>query len=370
MSVARVTLENFKGHRLTEIPLGPLTVLVGGNSTGKTSVLEAIHLVASRVGTMQWYRTDLLAGEEVRQGTDGFRIRLDFQANADEFVEYGLRKRGDALLERCAWATKGQRGEREAELGGAVDATARQVLRQSLGERAPTYLALDPAALAAPSTLEVAERTTEMHPSGRGLAGVLAILRLFEPEAFDRVLVSLREVVPSLRQIHVVRSAFAEERYDGEDDRTHTVKVQGTALRFDFVGATDIPATQVSEGTLLALGLITAAYLAPEQHVILLDDLERGLHPTAQQALVMLLRKLLAERPQLQVVATSHSPYLLDALEHDEVRLTTLDGDGSVLCAPLRSHPEFDQWKTLVKPGELWMSGLEGWIRPVPEPVS
>jgi hypothetical protein len=65
----------------------------------------------------------------------------------------------------------------------------------------------------------------------------------------------------------------------------------------------------------------------------------------------------------LQIVATSHSPFLLDALEHREVRLTTLADDGSVLCAPLGEHPSFERWKNLVHPGELWSSELEDWLR-------
>ena len=43
-------IHNFKNLRNLEMDLEPLTVLVGANGSGKTSVLEAIHLAVQRRG--------------------------------------------------------------------------------------------------------------------------------------------------------------------------------------------------------------------------------------------------------------------------------------------------------------------------------
>lgn len=45
-----VTIENFRGIEKLEVPLSPLTVLVGPNGVGKSSVLDAISLGARDVG--------------------------------------------------------------------------------------------------------------------------------------------------------------------------------------------------------------------------------------------------------------------------------------------------------------------------------
>jgi predicted ATPase len=50
--ITSVTIENFKNLRHQEIALEPLTVFVGPNGSGKTSVLEAIHLAALAMAGM------------------------------------------------------------------------------------------------------------------------------------------------------------------------------------------------------------------------------------------------------------------------------------------------------------------------------
>ncbi len=124
----------------------------------------------------------------------------------------------------------------------------------------------------------------------------------------------------------------------------------------------DIPARMVSDGTLLILGLLSAMMGPNHPKLILLDDLDHGLHPRAQRDLVTLLRKLFEQDPALQIVATTHSPYLLDQLEPKEIRLTTRLGDGSVACARLDEHPDFEKWKEAMAPGEFWSMVGEKWV--------
>jgi ABC-type multidrug transport system ATPase subunit len=136
----------------------------------------------------------------------------------------------------------------------------------------------------------------------------------------------------------------------------------GDALVFDLVGAPDIPGQMVSEGTLLVLGLL-AVFLGPgHPDLLLLDDLDRGLHPRAQQDLITLLRRLLEQHPEKQIVATTHSPFLLDGLNAQEIRLTTLREDGSVACGRLVEHAQFEKWKDTMTPGELWSVFGEKWV--------
>ena len=78
--------------------------------------------------------------------------------------------------------------------------------------------------------------------------------------------------------------------------------------------------------------------------------------------MIRLLRTILDWNPDLQIVATTHSPYLVDCLRPEEVRLTTLNDDGTVSIASLVEHPDFDKWKDEMAPGEMWSLFGEKWV--------
>ena len=73
-------------------------------------------------------------------------------------------------------------------------------------------------------------------------------------------------------------------------------------------------------------------------------------------------RGLLETNPLLQIAATTHSPYLLDCMETDEVRMTFLKEDGATACASLADHPNFPKWKDEMTPGEMWSLFGEKWL--------
>lgn len=110
------------------------------------------------------------------------------------------------------------------------------------------------------------------------------------------------------------------------------------------------------------LGLLTTLMGPSRPRLALLDDLDRALHPKAQEQVVATIRRLLDQNPDMQIVATTHSPYLLHHLEPEEVRLTTLGDDGSVVCGRLDEHPKFEKWKEEMTPGELWSLFGEKWL--------
>jgi predicted ATPase len=218
------------------------------------------------------------------------------------------------------------------------------VLPRSVLLRLETSNLIDPA---------IGPDPTAMEPNGRGLHSALANMTLNDPDTWQRLQEDLRRIIPNIRRLR----------------HTKTTSHQPTSLLFDTVGADTIPAEQVSEGTLLVLGLLTAVYAPDRPNLVLLDDLDRGLHPRAQVELVSFLRGLLDTHPDLQIVATTHSPYLLDHMEPQEVRMTVLDETGSTLVAPLTSHPEYPQWKDEMAPGEMWSIFGEKWLKQQPEPA-
>jgi hypothetical protein len=203
---------------------------------------------------------------------------------------------------------------------------------------------------------------------GYGVATVLNHLQTSQPERFAKVVTDLQRVVPSVRSVRSVRTSVPRSRrqtivIDGKTVVHDIVEaLMGQGLRLDFAHASDIDGAHVSAGTLLALGIFTALASLDGPALVLLDDLEQGLHPLAQADLVAALRAILEARPELQIVATSHSPYLVDQCTPDEVVVLAVRQDGSNVCRRLTELPSYERWKESMLPGEFWSFAGKDWV--------
>jgi predicted ATP-binding protein involved in virulence len=86
------------------------------------------------------------------------------------------------------------------------------------------------------------------------------------------------------------------------------------------------------------------------------------LHPLAQKSLLDVVLKVMQRFPDLQIIASAHSPYLLDYLRPEQIRLMALGQDGYAVCGRLEDHPQFNKWKDEMAPGELWSLFGEKWL--------
>jgi hypothetical protein len=230
-------------------------------------------------------------------------------------------------------------------------------------------LELDAKALARPSYLR--EVAPMMEADGSGLATVLSTLLGEQRDEFEVIQAQLHEFVPEFERIRFRPAAIsiveAQEVPVALDDdgkeilgkRRYRREVIGSEILFDFRHAKGVPAKHASEGTMLLLGLLTEA-ITGKATVLLLDDVDRALHPKAQQRLVAQLRKLM-ERG-VQVIATTHSPYLVLHLEYEEIRAMMMSDSGGALIGKLTDHPEYERWREDMTPSEFWTVFGEEWL--------
>jgi predicted ATPase len=126
--------------------------------------------------------------------------------------------------------------------------------------------------------------------------------------------------------------------------------------------------SEVSDGTLLALGLLALRYQLKPPQIVAIEEPEHGLHPFLLGEFVNFLRKLAHGElgKPLQIVMSTQSAELLEFLEPSEVRfLNRQPSDGSVTVeeAPTGS----DSWREAYAAhqeslGSLWLSGSLGGI--------
>jgi hypothetical protein len=119
-------------------------------------------------------------------------------------------------------------------------------------------------------------------------------------------------------------------------------------------------ARALSDGTLRFLGTLVALRTAPPSSFVLMEEPETGLHPQRIHLLVEYLEAVTKERG-IQVIATTHSPQLLQALSPEGLRDTVLcarvpDRPGTVLRR-LGDLPHFDEVSTRASIDHLFTTG-------------
>jgi len=373
--ITRLKLVNFKGFKQLDLPLQRFTVLVGPNGSGKTTILQALDrlscVAAARLvghnSRAAFAEPDWAPEKAVRHGAPAFEATAELSSGrggttAVQVVgEPGPGGRWDTeawLLDGAAAAAAPSGTEDARPSANPEDARRKERLATVTEVPAAVrvlagsaLLQLDPRAAARPSR----ELVSAVDSSGAGLASVLAHVNGFYPDSFADISRALREVVPHVVRVRFDRIPVARDTFA---DKSETAD----AILLDTTGAPGLRASEAGDGTIQVLAVLTTLLRPPNPTLLLLDDMELGLHPAAQVKFVGVLRRLLDRFPALQIVATSHSPFVLDCLDYDEVCQTVLGPEGEAIAGKLMEHPEYAKWRELMRPGEFWSTVGEKWL--------
>ena len=114
-----------------------------------------------------------------------------------------------------------------------------------------------------------------------------------------------------------------------------------------------LSADGVSDGVILSLAFLALAHNPTPPNILLVEEPENGVHHASLKDIVGTLKKLTEEKG-VQVILTTHSPYLLDLVEPEEVRVFTKDDEGAVHAKKMSEAPEVEDMKKHFMTGEIW----------------
>jgi hypothetical protein len=344
---------NFKSLAHVDVPLRAFNILVGANGAGKTSVLEGLFLLSQlrykKPATI--FKGPRALGRLATLGLEGpTRLRIEVDSDPVQSIEYVGTQRADQPDTHVLHIRNGgEKYTHDFTYPSTGQAPRQLPLLRTFG--GSTLLRLDARKLAAPS-ISTRESPTLRH-DGRGLPSVLSNFASVDPERRDEIVDATRRIIPALAQVRMPRRRVP--RADGSDEI-------GDSLELKLHGKW-LDASLASEGTLLVLGLMTIVYGLRSTRLLLVDDIERALHPKAQRTLVEHLMKMTAGEAGLQIVCTTHSPYLLDAVDPEDVLVVRAAPDtGLSCCRRLVDHEKWAKWRASMTPGEFWSYVGEDWL--------
>jgi len=154
-----------------------------------------------------------------------------------------------------------------------------------------------------------------------------------------------RKIVEGLRNL-----------YDGITD-FEPITEGGTVQLFFTEGDFSIPATRLSDGTLRYLCLLAILCDPEPPPLICIEEPELGLHPDILPKLADLL---VAASQRMQIIVTTHSDILVDAMtERPESVVVCEKHDGQTEMRRLNKEA-LAKWLGKYRLGQLWMDGQVG----------
>lgn len=380
--VEYLKVQNFRALREVEFKdLTPLTVLLGPNGSGKSTVFDVFAFLSEcfELGLRRAWDKRGRAKELKTRGGDGpVVVEIKYKEPGYPLITYHLAvdERGGApvVVEEWLQWRRGQRGKpfrfldyREGQgravsgdlpdekdkrietplksadllavnaLGQFAEHPRAAALREFITGWYVSYLSAD-CARGQPEA-GPQERLTK---TGDNLANVIQYLAERHGEGLEGIFDVLRRRVPRIERV------LAEPMPDGR------LLLQIKDAPFSH----PVMARFASDGTLKMLAYLVLLYDSDPPPFIGIEEPENFLHP---RLLPELAEECRAAIERTQLLVTTHSPFFLNGLRQEEVRVLWRDEQGytqTQRASDLPGVPEFVVQGALL--GHLWMEGQLG----------
>lgn len=327
--IEAVTIQNFKSLGNVTLRLGKFNCLVGMNGAGKSTVLQALDLLAQLMhgnvdqwlAARGWVSKDLLCrtSHPPRSPLLVVHLRLEDGRPLD-WVAVLSRHTMRVIVEEAYVPNKkifdvsgsrldllGQRYEITQDYTGSLLASLKDsLLPPELKTLRDTIRNIRSLELLSPHLLRKRSRAQDkdIGAGGEKLSGFLATLK---GEQKTQLLAVLRQFYPQLRDFRVAnvrggwKRLMVTEAVQSADDPSQEKLLETEA-------------SQLNDGLLRILAMLAQAN-SQRNGMLLLDEVENGVNPEIVEKLV----NALVNSP-VQVLVTSHSPVILNYLDDDIAR--------------------------------------------------
>lgn len=382
LSLAEVRVQDFKAIRDSgAIALSPLTVFIGANGAGKSSLIEALETLHTLVthdldaATQAWRGFDHIRNKVPRKRTPTgnplddeteeefeppppIRISARGGDGPDAYdVTTTLDQIGNLLFiedESVQAAEATYRRKRDGSVSAkGVDlkhVPSRLLPEESLLARYPAgvfrtwqFLNFAPHVMGDPVAQKRTGGPVRLRRDAANIAQYLWEIR-DDPdhvEAWTSLVDALKTVLPYATDLQPALTS---------DELQRTVFLQMTEG-----DGFKVPGWLLSAGTLRVLALLAVLRHPNPPRVLFVEEVENGLDPRTIRLIVEELLRAVATG-RTQVIATSHSPFLLDLVPLDSIQVVERGLGGPSFWRPA-DEEALKEYAEEFKPGQLYADG-------------
>jgi len=401
----KLTIRNFKAITDLTIDFTPMTVLIGGNASGKSTILQALDFLRSSAfrDIPEYLREKGLNFEELKsQLNDGQNKPIEFISIYEFLVD---RKKQEISWyiqidqQKGSWFIKEEMinlstseeiytrgfgkggpmtaGEQNA-VAGTPDSVAHNINEINLQSSWLKYITgtayeqlIKPLreylsgsvfyGLLSPDSIRKGNGQTLIESIGINGINLAACIHNMTPHDMEQLEKTISELVDykiKIKTADVGRiELYIEEEFNSTKTRINRDHISDGLLRiiaFAVISFIESTIAIVSEeGHYLATesGEIIAAQKT--EGLILLDEIENGINPYLTERIILLLRNLVGESNR-QVIISTHSPVMLNDFKPEEIVFLWRDKNGSIHARKFFDTEEMREALSFLNPGEIW----------------
>jgi predicted ATPase len=331
--LSRIEIKNYRSFLDAKADLKPFTLIIGANGSGKSNFLRLFRdLSSSPNQEAECFADNGKKYVRVYEVYPAIVKQTHFNHPNEPQIICIQDVTGNIIIK----IDKGRGISRKAQYKS--QSTTEQ-LKLAFKQLKIGWFNLNAASVEQPEQIKVGE---EIEPNGRGIISILDDLKTGDREdLFDEIEQNLIRYIPSIEKLSL--------RISESGKKSLQVREKGIEKPF--------PVAELSEGTKLILIILTILYQENPPKLILLEDIDRGLHPRLFQKVIEMLRDIVKTK-EVQIIATTHNPYLVDEFTGEEESVLIVEKQDTV--STITSLAErLDNGDTAEEAlGSLWFSGF------------
>jgi predicted ATPase len=381
MPIRQITIRNYKSLENLTLKMRPFMVFVGPNNAGKSNILDALHFLSDLIRRGQDALKERGGFDQIVFNGDIHRtISLELHGSIEVKAQerrykYSIALEGDRWgfyrnsKEIFALVDDGERillefpteqrmalvfNEAGQQIGG-IGAGQERVYLSHFSDPEPypvlghfaqevqdwAFFNLLPPLMREPIPVR---RETQLQPWGQNLAGVLHVLQTEHPQKFKEIERILQAAIPEIEEVTTPLTGH-------EPGRTYIrIKEKGLTV--------PIAAWGMSDGTLRLLAHLATLYSPSPPPLMCFEEPEDYLHPRLLELIVDLLRNA---SDSAQILVTTHSPYLVNLLEPEDLFIVEKHG-GRTQIKKAEGKKGVKQALEVLGLGDMWYSGAFGGV--------
>ncbi|MFN9176317.1 MAG: AAA family ATPase [Synechocystis sp.] len=376
-----IKVQNFKAIQNSKtIKLTPLTVFIGNNGSGKSSVIEALEtyktIIESNLDTAMrpWRGFEYVRNQGIPHTTQNAIGDRPYESNPIEFNLLWPNYRAtmnitsspggnELFIQKEQIEIKGKPVTRRSSNGevlyldredenkitlhlpddlSCISSFSDSELKIDLYEKITRwqFLNLNPYAMVNPTPRKRSGGQIHLAKDGSNIAEYLLSIQLQNPSAFSGIIEALQYVLPYAHDLQPTITSELER----------SVYLQLTEANFK------VPSWLFSTGTLRILALLAVLRHPTPPPLIVLEEIENGLDPRTIHLIVEEIRNVV-ESGRSQIIVTTHSPYLLDLLTLSHIVMVERNSRGEPIFTRPADQESLQEWAEQFSLGKLYTMG-------------